>query len=178
MKRMKARHKQHGATLVEGAVIMLVFFGFLFAVLEFGRAYNMYQVLTNAAREGARFAVAPCSVNAVSCPYAVPAGMTVGIPTPADIQTQANQYLASNNIRTDTATVQVCSRFYTTDCSDAGFVAPTPTCGTPAKYCSAVNGLDTYFTSVRVTAPYSFLFFTDFGTITIAADARMRDETN
>jgi hypothetical protein len=104
--------------------------------------------------------------------------MTVGMPGPGDIQTQVNLYLASNNIATGTATVKVCSRLYTTDCSDAGFVAPTPACGTPANYCSAVNGLDTYFTSVRVTAPYSFLFFTDFGTITIAGEARMRDETN
>lgn len=177
---MSRRNKQHGATLVESAVIILVFFAFLFAILEFGRAYNMYQVLTNAAREGARFAVAPCSVNAASCPYTVPAGMTVGMPGPSDIQTVVNQYLASNNIDTSTTTtaVKVCSRLYTADCSDPAFVSTTPACATPTAYCTQVNALDTYFTIVRVTSKYPFIFFTDLGTLTIAGEARMRDETN
>ena len=48
-----------GATIVEAAFVMTILFMFIIAILEFGRAYNEYQVLTNAAREAARYAVAP-----------------------------------------------------------------------------------------------------------------------
>ncbi len=50
---------QRGATIVEAAFVLPILFMFLLAILEFGRAYNEYQVLTNAAREAARYAVAP-----------------------------------------------------------------------------------------------------------------------
>jgi Flp pilus assembly protein TadG len=51
--------KERGATIVEAAFTTMILFMFLIAILEFGRAYNEYQVLTNAAREAARYAVAP-----------------------------------------------------------------------------------------------------------------------
>jgi Flp pilus assembly protein TadG len=56
---MKRFRNQRGAALLETAVtlpmIMLVAVG----IFEFGRAYQTWQVLTNAAREGARIAVLP-----------------------------------------------------------------------------------------------------------------------
>ena len=51
--------KERGATIVEAAVTTMLLFLMLFGILEFGRAYNVYQTITNAAREGARFSVAP-----------------------------------------------------------------------------------------------------------------------
>lgn len=56
---MKRTRRQRGASLVEAAFTILILFLFLDAVLEFGRVYNIYQVATNAAREGARYAVCP-----------------------------------------------------------------------------------------------------------------------
>jgi Flp pilus assembly protein TadG len=56
---VKRRSSQRGATLVEAAVTTLLLFTILFGILEFGRAFNIYQTITNAAREGARFSVAP-----------------------------------------------------------------------------------------------------------------------
>jgi Flp pilus assembly protein TadG len=56
---MKKKQFQRGGTLVEAAVTLPVLFLFLFAILEFGRASNLYHVATNAAREGARYAVTP-----------------------------------------------------------------------------------------------------------------------
>ncbi len=50
---------QRGATIIEAAFVLPILFMSLLAILEFGRAYNEYQVLTNAAREAARYAVAP-----------------------------------------------------------------------------------------------------------------------
>jgi len=56
---MTRHDQQRGATLVEAAVTTLLLFTMLFGILEFGRAFNVYQTITNAAREGARFSVAP-----------------------------------------------------------------------------------------------------------------------
>ena len=45
-----------GASMVEFAIIAPILFTFLFGIIDFGRALFQYNNLTNAAREGARFA--------------------------------------------------------------------------------------------------------------------------
>src|SRR5215468_466250 len=57
------KREQRGATVVEAALIVPILLLFLIGILEFGRAYNEYQVLTNAAREACRYAVAPAAGN-------------------------------------------------------------------------------------------------------------------
>jgi Flp pilus assembly protein TadG len=46
-----------GQALVEFALVLPLLLALLIAVFEFGRAWNAYQVITDAAREGARNAV-------------------------------------------------------------------------------------------------------------------------
>jgi Flp pilus assembly protein TadG len=46
---------ERGQSLVETAVVLPILFLLLAAVIDFGRAFDVYIVLTNAAREGARF---------------------------------------------------------------------------------------------------------------------------
>jgi hypothetical protein len=46
--------KQRGASLVEFAIVAIVFFPLVFGVFDFGRAILYYNMLSNAAREGAR----------------------------------------------------------------------------------------------------------------------------
>jgi Flp pilus assembly protein TadG len=53
------RNRQSGSTIVEAAFTIPILLMFLLGIVEFGRAYNEYQVLTNAAREAARYAIAP-----------------------------------------------------------------------------------------------------------------------
>ena len=48
---------ERGAALVEAAMIMPMILLISVGIFEFGRAYQTWQVLTNAAREGARMAV-------------------------------------------------------------------------------------------------------------------------
>ena len=43
--------------MVEFAIVLPVFLLLLLGIVEFGRAFMVYQVLTNAAREGARTAI-------------------------------------------------------------------------------------------------------------------------
>jgi Flp pilus assembly protein TadG len=145
---MRRRLLQRGGTLVEGALTLLALFIFLFAIMEFGRAYNIYQTLTNAAREGARFAVAPCpSLGASGCPYGAGNPPTIG-----DIQNRVQLYLDSAKITGATVSVDQAVN-------------------------GSINGTPTVFTNVNVQAPYSFIFF-PFGSITLRTQAVMRNENN
>jgi hypothetical protein len=51
------RHKQKGAETVEFAMIALLFFAVLFAIIEFSRAMFVWNALSEATRRGARMAV-------------------------------------------------------------------------------------------------------------------------
>ena len=83
---------ERGSTIVESAIILLAFFMFVFGIFEAGRFLNTRQVLTNAAREGARLVVAPLSG-------------TNSLPSTAEIQTRVDDFLASANITGATTTV-------------------------------------------------------------------------
>ena len=101
-----ARHvnvirQEKGAILVEATFTMLIFLMLIFGIAEIGRLIQVQHALTNAAREGARFAVAPGSSIATSPGQ---------LPSDAEIQTFINGFLGSSivssspNIITDTAT--------------------------------------------------------------------------
>jgi Flp pilus assembly protein TadG len=53
----KRMRSERGAALIEAAMIMPMILLIAVGIFEFGRAYQTTQVLTNAAREGARLAV-------------------------------------------------------------------------------------------------------------------------
>ena len=54
---MKRLRNQKGAALLETAITLPLVLLVCVSVFEFGRAYQTWQVLTNAAREGARVAI-------------------------------------------------------------------------------------------------------------------------
>ncbi len=86
------RRSQKGGTLLEAAITLMLFFTLIFGVLEFGRAYNLYQAITNAAREGARYSVAPFpGAN--------------NLPTSAEVQARVQQYLNSVGAKSTSITV-------------------------------------------------------------------------
>ena len=86
------RRTQKGGTLLEAAITLMLFFTLIFGVLEFGRAYNLYQTITNAAREGARFSVAPFPG-------------TDNLPTTTNVEARVQQYLDSVGARNTTINV-------------------------------------------------------------------------
>jgi Flp pilus assembly protein TadG len=62
--RLKARFirgwgKCSGAELVEAALVLPMLLTLLLGIFWMGRAYNLYETITRAAREGARYAVLP-----------------------------------------------------------------------------------------------------------------------
>jgi Flp pilus assembly protein TadG len=56
---MRKWRSEQGAALLEAAMTIPLLLLVAIGTLEFGRAYQTWQVLTNAAREGARMAVLP-----------------------------------------------------------------------------------------------------------------------
>lgn len=61
---MKRYRNQKGAALLEAAITVPIILLISVGIFEFGRAYQTWQVLTNAAREGARLAVISGSTDA------------------------------------------------------------------------------------------------------------------
>jgi len=60
MRRWLSRtRREDGAALVETAFVLPIMLLVCIAILEFGRAYQTWQVVTNASREGARIAILP-----------------------------------------------------------------------------------------------------------------------
>ena len=89
------RHNEKGAELIEMAFVILLFVVLMVGVFEFGRAYNIYQNITNAAREGARFAVAPAR------------GGTINYPNNSEVRGAINNYMQSANLNPASATVNI-----------------------------------------------------------------------
>ena len=56
---MRKCRSEKGAALLEAAITIPILLLVAIGIFEFGRAYQTWQVLTNAAREGARVAVLP-----------------------------------------------------------------------------------------------------------------------
>jgi Flp pilus assembly protein TadG len=85
----KRLRNQRGAALIETAITIPLVLLVSVAIFEFGRAYQTWQVLTNAAREGARVAVLEAYtddmvrtrvrqyLNGGSLPNASSAGITI-----------------------------------------------------------------------------------------------------
>ena len=55
------RRRERGSAMVEAAISIPLLLVLMVGIFEVGRAYETWQVLTNAAREGARMAVTPSS---------------------------------------------------------------------------------------------------------------------
>jgi Flp pilus assembly protein TadG len=65
MRSWKSRvRREDGAALIEAAFTLPILLLVCVGILEFGRAYQTWQVITNASREGARVAVLPAYSNA------------------------------------------------------------------------------------------------------------------
>jgi Flp pilus assembly protein TadG len=96
---------ERGVTTVEGAIVLVVFFMLLLGVIEAGNFLSMRQVLTNAAREGARFAVLPIQG-------------TNTLPNDTEIIARVDRYLVAGHLTgatTTTASVSVVTGPVTTE---------------------------------------------------------------
>jgi Flp pilus assembly protein TadG len=79
MTRLKRWKSERGAALLEAAITIPMLLLVSVGIFEFGRAYQTWQILTNAAREGARIAVLPD-------------------PTPGIVETRVREYMAAGQL--------------------------------------------------------------------------------
>lgn len=82
--------RRRGSAIVEAALVLPVVLMFLFGILEYGRYILILQVMTNAAREGAHYALA--HTNPVTI-----AGVTYGNAT-SDVTNVINKALAGQQL--------------------------------------------------------------------------------
>ena len=75
----RMRKGERGSALIEAALTLPLLLLVSVGIFEFGRVFQTWQVLTNAAREGARLAVLPGAVS-------------------SDVQTRVRQYLQDGQL--------------------------------------------------------------------------------
>jgi len=63
MKKQRNQQNRRGASVVEFAIVLPLFLVIVLGIIEFGRAMQVSQLVTNVAREGARRAIIPGSTN-------------------------------------------------------------------------------------------------------------------
>jgi Flp pilus assembly protein TadG len=68
-RRNRRASRRDGSTIVQAAIVLPVVMMFLFGILEYSRYVMLLQIMTNAAREGCRYAVMhtdPVEINSVT----------------------------------------------------------------------------------------------------------------
>jgi len=148
------RHQRRGASLVEFAFVVPVFLLLIFGILEYARFFYTVQVMNNAAREGARYAVV--NTNTAST---------------ANVQTYVDNYLSGVGYS------QLAGYNSTTNIS---VYEADPTTGANTSLAWQSNGWGTAV-GVSVSGTYKpilpgFLFLP--GSVTINASCVMTTEAN
>src|SRR5689334_3148224 len=132
--KLSRKGKESGATIVEGALTILITLMIIFSILEFGRIYGIYQTITEAAREGARYASQPCpstAANAIDCYGQVIACTSGTAMTNAQVQSCVQRFMTAAHVTGSTITV--------------------------STQTNTVNGVALNYRSVQVSVPYSFI---------------------
>jgi Flp pilus assembly protein TadG len=132
---------ERGATILEFAITLVFTFVLIFGMIDFARALYSYHYLSNAAREGARFA----SVRGAACDPAAVAPCSAG---PGDIQNFVQQ-IAPQGIDSASVTIN----------QNGSFLYPNPNnlpiCGTTPNYPGCT-------VQVQVNYPFNFIFPVSF----------------
>lgn len=141
------KQRQKGAELAEFAMVFPLFLALIFALIWGGRALSVYGTITRAAREGARFAVAP---SCASCPSNGLSGNAS--PTDTEVANVINSSLqaaslspASIQSYTPPGTTTFCSGVPVAACTTSGNIricrgvqlnttTPPQQCGTVISY--------------------------------------------
>ncbi len=142
-----------GQALVEAAMMTLLLFVFVFAIFEAGRLLQVQQTLTDAAREGARRAVAPMTQT-----------LPGDLPNINDIKGLVQSYGAAGSL-------SILPNMINVEC-----VGPAPTYATHSLPCISTD----MYTRVTVTYPYKVMTLLMFGKLnmTLTGQSLMRNETS
>lgn len=154
---------QAGAELFEFALVLPLLLALVLGIIWIGRAYNIYETITRAAREGVRYAVLPSSVAAGdNLPYTYTSAGSCAITSPSASSVFPN-YIApalQASSLNPSAVINYCEGAYVLD-PDAD--ASVQQCGVRISFQYPVT-LAIPFTSVNAT------------TINISTSVQMRME--
>ena len=146
--------RRRGQALVEFALVAPVFFLLLFSIVEFGRAMYYVQILNNAAREGARYAIV--HGNESTDPTGPPPGFPITTnadPYAGDAKLAVRRFAIGviGNTGTSDFVVTVC---YTAPATGSMYVCPDNNAGNDMG--TGNNGRSDPPQNVTVTVKYSY----------------------
>jgi Flp pilus assembly protein TadG len=166
-----------GAEIAETAVVLPVLFTVLLGVFFFGRAYNIYGTITQAAIQGARAAVAPACAT---CGNTTPTADQIATNVIAPVLQASKLDPALVQPLTPTPTACACGSVAcgsTVACDAAGVSATPSICVQQNIALSNSGGTQQCGTAVSFRYPYGFnLPFQSF-TLQMKASAQMRGES-
>jgi Flp pilus assembly protein TadG len=164
-----------GAEIAETAAVLPVLFTVLLAIFYFGRAYNIYGTINQAAMQGARAAVAPsCATCGNTAPNAAQIATTYVAPTlqaskldPAQVQPLVRTACACGSVGCGT----------TVACDPAGVGATPSICVQQNVVLNTTAGArQECGTSVAFQYPYNFNLPFNAFSVQMKAAAQMRAE--
>jgi Flp pilus assembly protein TadG len=133
LRRRFVRSEDFGSEVIELALALPILLLVVAGIMDFGFLFERYEVVTNAAREGARMAVLP--------------GYSCDNTLTSDVGSRVQAYLQSSGL-TDTPTVTCCNP------STPAIAA----CPATATSVTTPSGLTVQLATVTVTYPSAFLF--------------------
>src|SRR5882762_8693838 len=170
----KILSETRGAEIAETAVVLPILFSILLGIFFFGRAYNIYGTITQAAMHGARAAVAPACATCGN--QALPADQ---VATNVIAPVLQASHLDPARVQVLTPTACACGTVAcgsSVACDPAGVSATPSICVQQNVNISTSGGASQCGTSVAFQYPYGFnLPFQSF-TLQMKATAQMRSE--
>jgi Flp pilus assembly protein TadG len=165
----------HGTEIVEAALVVPILFMILLAIFYFGRAYNIYGTITQAAIQGARAAVAP---TCATCTNQTLTADQVATQVVGPVL-QAS-HLDNTKVQALSSTACACGSVAcgtTVACDPAGLSA-TPSICVQQNVSITGNGSSTEQcgTAVAFQYPYGFNLPFESFTLQLKATAQMRGE--
>jgi hypothetical protein len=149
------RRRERGASLVEYAFVVILFFSLIFGISGFGHALFVYHHLNNAAREATRYAAvrgAKCDVTPAGEPSCTASNSASGIAGPtntADVQAYVRS-ITPPSIDSTNLKIVVCGVSGSITCPISTASGPVACAATPnSPGCTA---------EVQVAYAYQFIF--------------------
>jgi Flp pilus assembly protein TadG len=158
----KSRHGERGQAIIELALTLPLLLVIVLGIFDFGFLFQRYEVVTNAAREGARVGVLP--------------GYTV-----SHAQDRATAYLDAGGLAgTSTVHVAGCNSGGVVNGKRCSFAAigDSPSFGTPANTVKQITVTVSYDHEFTFVGPLMNLFGGALGTVRLKAVSTMRLESN
>jgi Flp pilus assembly protein TadG len=145
------RRAERGASLVEYAFVVILFFTMLFGISGFGHALFVYHHLNNAAKQATRYAAvrgSTCS-NDLSCLASNSASGIAGPTTVADVQAYV-QSITPSSIDS--------SQLVTVPCGVTGTICSPAITGAP-DFCNTAATANKPECTVQVQVAYAYNFY-------------------